>query len=518
MNKIYSEKYGQILEKYFKNASRTVKILEEYYKINSISNKPSDLISGINKIKKMKKKRKKLANEFNEGFCLIVENIVENFKVEDTKKLILDNYAIAQLNFCAFLVPYINKEKIDKDSIYNPILHIIETEYGNDFINILKLINEFNEDVTTSNNCSPNDIIKNASVLINNFFPEKFNDSINIFNLNNYDVMKKYNINLEKIKPEKKENFKKIFNTIYKTIDVFIRIKNRIISRYDFFNIFKGEDEKEYLPIINHFLKNIKLKELKSLSIDTDDTDLLKERISILIKEKEKNKEENEKLISELDEQINKNYELKNEITNLKEELEKCEKSREQILNNLSSKKAQIKTLEENYNIISNELIDLNQKLLEAQDSIKYYHHRDCCKRIEDYFYNIISPNNREKIEKELNLNNEKKKIDLLIEKIKEEYSKYLSNLLKNGIDLVSFLKDINNFRKKINIQLHDKYKTNKETLIETLTKYYNDKINFKNTLSYMYKNFVNFVEYSFDPDYIFEINLYDSFESKRKE
>ena len=536
MNKIFSAKYGQILQKYFKNASRTVKILEEYFKINSISNKPKDLISGIKKIRKIKKTRKNLTNDFNEGFCLIIENIIDNFKDEDIGKFILDNYAITQLNLCAFLVPYIRSEKIEKDNIFNPIICIIKTEYGNDFINILKFINVFNEEIITKNSPipTPNDIIKNAGSLINNFYPEKFNDSLNIYYLHNFDSLKKYNINFEILKPGEKGNFQKIFNDIYKIIYVFERIKKRKITRYDFCNIFKGEDEKEYLPVVNHFLKNIKLKELKSFNENDDnDNELLKERISILIEEKEKKKEENKQLISELDEEIKENIELKKEIVILKEQLKKLEIKNEKIFKNLSSKKAQIKTLQKSYDTISNELIDLNQKLLEAQDSInnsnfklknfksrngRYYHHRDCCKKIEEYFYNIISPNNRSKIEKELNLNNGKKKIDLIIEKIKEEYSEYLSKLLNNGIDLVSFLQNINYFRKKINAQLHDKNKTNKETLIDTLTKYYDGKINFKIPLNYMYNNFKNFVEYSFDPDYQLEIELYNSFKLQRKE
>lgn len=50
----------------------------------------------------------------------------------------------------------------------------------------LKLINEFNEEITTNNDPTSNDIIKNASTLIKNFFPQNFNDTINLFYLNNY--------------------------------------------------------------------------------------------------------------------------------------------------------------------------------------------------------------------------------------------------------------------------------------------------------------------------------------------
>ena len=531
MKRIYKEKYNQILKDYFNIADKTVSILKEYFNYNFISNSPNDLISGIYEIKKIKKIRKKLMNDFNKEFCLLIENIIDNFKEEDLNNLILDNYAIMQLFLCIVFLPYIKKEKTDIEEvvyyIFTPLIYKIKKEYGNDFYNILKMLNIFNEEIIKKNKPEINDIILNASSLIKNIYPEKFNDTINIFCLNNFKQIKKYNVDFEQIKPKEKKNFQKIFNNIYKTLYVFKRIiKNNITTRYDFFNEFRGLNEKEYLSTINQFLKNLRLRELNNLYDDSEDNYLLKEKISYLINENEKKKEENKNLIIDLNKQINENTELKQQIINLKEEIKKKDielinliKKNENKTNNLYSKNNEIKVLKDSCEILSNQLIDSNQKLLDAQDLIKYYHHRDSCKRIENYFYNIISPDNRKEIENELKSKDRKKKrIDLIIEKISEEYHKYLTDLVQKGIDLVSILKDINYFRKKINNEIHDKYKTNKESLINTLTKYYNNKINFTNPLNYMYNNFEKFVEYSFDPDYKLNIDLYNAFELRRKE
>ena len=126
MKRIYKEKYNQILKDYFNIADKTVSILKEYFNYNFISNSPNDLISGIYEIKKIKKIRKKLMNDFNEEFCLLIENIIDNFKEEDLNNLILDNYAIMQLFLCIVFLPYIKKEKTDRRSsilyFYSPYI------------------------------------------------------------------------------------------------------------------------------------------------------------------------------------------------------------------------------------------------------------------------------------------------------------------------------------------------------------------------------------------------------------
>ena len=166
----------------------------------------------------------------------------------------------------------------------------------------------------------------------------------------------------------------------------------------------------------------------------------------------------------------------------------------------LSNKKDQIKEINEINNSISTELINVNIALNEANTTIKNHLHREICLKVEDYFYYIVSPSGREKIDKELKDQNEDK-ISIYLRNIESEYPKYFSKIKDEGIDYSSFLYKINLFRKENNEECHDKTKVNYNSMILTLNYYYDNKFDFKKHFDFMENNFTQFKDYILDKE-----------------
>jgi hypothetical protein len=152
--------------------------------------------------------------------------------------------------------------------------------------------------------------------------------------------------------------------------------------------------------------------------------------------------------------------------------------------------------------------------LNEAEKKINNYSHRKACKKIEDYFYQILTPKGKDYVNESLK-NKKYKKIDLYFDKLREDYP----HLFKEGnIDWYSFLIKVNNFRINNNDEIHDKAKVNYESLVKTLNSYYIDEnINFDKPLGFMCTYFDEFKNYLFDEKYILDNNLYKSFVKKEE-
>ena len=174
------------------------------------------------------------------------------------------------------------------------------------------------------------------------------------------------------------------------------------------------------------------------------------------------------------------------------------------------------------YKELSNELLEINVQLNQANTKINNHLHRKICRRVEQYFYHIVSPLGREKINQELNSNNNisnhKSKIDIYIQIIEEEYPHYFKKIKNEGIDFSSFLYKINYFRKKNNEEFLDKEKVSFNSTIKNLNDYFDNKFDFKKHFDFMDKNFAKFKVFIFDENEVLGEEIYENFQKKEIE
>ena len=229
-----------------------------------------------------------------------------------------------------------------------------------------------------------------------------------------------------------------------------------------------------------------------------------------LVKENKEFQETSEKLLKDLETKKNYVNDLKKNINDLEVDL--------------NNKINEVKKLKNKNKILTDQLLEVNVSLNQAEKKIENHLPREVCSKIENYFYNILSPTSRQQyfynilsptsrqqVDKELE-DKKKFKIDVYISKINEEYPKYFAKIKNEGIDYTNFLYYINTFRLKNNEECHDKTKVNPITIIDILNDYFDKKFDFKKPLEFMYDNFEEFKAYIFSDRYQLNDNLFNIF------
>lgn len=131
----YSLKYSDSFQYLLKHEATLQLPLSTYLKIHSVVPNDKSLISLITQAKtylKNKDKNIKIKEEFLECFSQSIENVIGNFKLEDLKCKILDNFGIAQLSLCAMTTQWI-KVTDNEASTEKEIAEVFEVI--NNFIN-----------------------------------------------------------------------------------------------------------------------------------------------------------------------------------------------------------------------------------------------------------------------------------------------------------------------------------------------------------------------------------------------
>ena len=509
----YQDFFGNLLT--FPNA--LLLCLKIYLKMHFLEIKKNDLVSLLFQVKEnmAKEKPKKLKIAFHQIFCELIENIVSNFKNEDLNVGIIDNYGLAQLSLCSMCTQWITtKEEVHIDKkeiarIFFSINNFVKREFGDSFFKLIKFIELYDLD-NVKLIISPKDAIIKARIIIKNIHPNEFRSSLNSFILKNYEKYEQLGLTSLEIAPVEKKQFIKNVEKILNLLLVAQRMeKYREKSRLDFFNEFKGKNE--FLPHINFMLSKMNKIPLLNLNNENQDIDLVIQKNDYLIKENKELSEENTKTLLDLDIKIEEAKDLYSKLLEFQTKVKELQKE-------LLNKKDVIKKIKENIDNLSNKSLEVNLALNNSKDKINYHLHREVCLKIENYFYNIISPEGRKEIDIDLQDKN-KLKIDIFIEKINEEYPKYFSEIEKEGIDYATFLYKINTFRKKNNSECHDKTKINYDSTIKTLNKYFDNSFDFKKHFDFMAKNFVGFKDFIFDfeGNYAPEIDLYITFQQKEE-
>ena len=497
MEQAYKLKYGNFFGDLTKFKDTLGLSLKIYLKIYSIANIQTELIPLICQVKNNmnNKAKNKLKYKFHEIYCKLIENVAANFENKDLSNNILDNYGIAQLSLCGMVVQWITTKeevKIDKkeiDRIFSILFKFVEREFGKEYFNLAQFLGLYElDDIKKINNPIP--AIKNASNIIKNIHPIVLNGAINSFILKNNQKYERYDTSYLQITPCDKNNFNDKYRTIMKLLTIIDRMeKYNDKSRLDFFIEFKGDNT--FLKEINLILEKMNKKPLINLDDKYQDTELIIEYNFSLIKKNEELSKENKKILSNLEQKIKEADELKNKAKDLQTKADN-------LKTELSDKKNQIKEMNETNKSISTALFHANIALNEANTKIKNHLHREICLKVEDYFYYIVSPSRREKIDEELKDQNEDK-ISIYLRNIESEYPKYFSKIKNEGIDYSSFLYKINHFRKKNNGECHVKTKVNYNSMIGTLNYYYENKFDFQKHFDFMANNFTQFKDYILD-------------------
>lgn len=469
--------------------------LQMYLQMHSHDSLPKDFMQSILLIKNVKRKKMKL--EFHEIFSQLIEDITFNLKKEDIEKDIFDNFAIVQIFLVSIVVQWIytkNEIKLSKKQIQNalnPILAFIKSYYGNSYINIMSVLELFKEDEIKKDKPSSIEVMKSTANIIKNFHPIDFDILLSSYYINNYKEISQYKIEFPKIASSKKP-IKELFSNILANLLIIKGMhKYKVKSRLNFF--FEFKDENYLLPQINDILLKTGRKKLINLVNMYEDEDLVKEKIQYLISKVKESKEYNTKIMQELEMKIRRGAELNRKISDLKMQIN--------ILSNeLKYNKIKLgKSQKINDNLL-NEILNLNQGLNESETKRNNYSFRESCRKIEEYFFNIITPHGRNEI---INLykkiNNPK--INLICDKINEEYPLIFEEIKKNSIDWKNFLINVSTFRKENNNEIHDKTKINSISLTTTLNNYFDKRFDFGKPLNYFIKNFYNFNNYLFNED-----------------
>jgi hypothetical protein len=510
-------KYPSIFEKIMNHSDLTLPLLT-YLNFHHCQINDKKLISLILNIKNIQKKEL-IAIPFIKTFCNLVENIVSNYETEDLAKGVVDNYAVVQFFLSSIIVKWIqqtDQEFLSKnkvENLFNKILSFINEEYGDSYINILKLLKIFIIDEIKKDKPLPLKVINNAVCIIKNLHPNQFKSIINNFHIQNYNKLKKYGIEFPSLNPKNKNSFSGIFQNIENKLIVVDRMdKYNEITRLNFFLEFKGENK--YLITINEILQNLRKDKLIDLDNIYQDIELTKENNRYLIEQNEKEKLKNKELINDCAEISDKCAEMSDKCAKM---TDKCAKMTDQInklQNKIKSVSTELKKSQEKKDELITELFNANLKIKDFEDKVNNYYHREACLKIEDYFYYILNPKGREIVDKEIN-ENKKRKIDAYYQILLKEYPNYLEKI--KNIDLYSFLDKVNNFRLTNNSDIHYPYKINKESLALTLNNYYNNEFKFDITLSFMYKNFEFFEKYLFKDNFELDSDLYKIFIEKEK-
>lgn len=463
----------------------------------------------IKTIKKLKKERKKNINDFFEQYLIIIENIIN--QLEDNAQE-LDNFALFQLKLVSFLNKYLEKQEIleqEASIILNLLKKVVEDIFGVNYLAILDKIGLLNCIKTNVN--SPLLILKDIANIILNIHPNIFNENLNEFIILTNDNFLKY-FDFSYPETSNFKDFGNIFTQINNNLTIFEKMKiYKEKTRYVFFIEFKNQ--QQFLNIINKVLSNMNEKVLLNLEKEPDDNDFLKQKIKYLLTKNKTNKKNMETVEKEL---INK----KQELNEVKKELDFTKNKLKDLEKEFSEKEEKILSLKQINDTLTEEFEDIYKKL-EISDKKHCNHlHRKSCGRIEEYFFNAIETSAKNEIINQLNnKTNQKLKIDLIIDEIKRQFPYLLSNLEKNGINIPLLLKYVNKFRKENNAEVHDFSKINQETLIKTLQNYFkNDNFDFSKILKYMFINFKYLLDYSFDPKFETDENLYDYFNKKEME
>ena len=287
----------------------------------------------------------------------------------------------------------------------------MEREFGKEYFNLAQFLGLYElDDKKKINNPIP--AIKNASNIIKNIHPIVLNGAINSFILKNNQKYERYDTSYLQITPCDKNNFNDKYRTIIKLLTIIDRMEK---YNLDFFIEFKGDNT--FLKEINLILEKMNKKPLINLDDKYQDTELIIEYNFSLIKKNEELSKENKKILSNLEQKIKEADELKNKAKDLQTKADN-------LKTELSDKKNQIKEMNETNKSISTALFHANIALNEANTKIKNHLHREICLKVEDYFYYIVSPSRREKIDEELKDQNEDK-ISIYLRNIESEYPKY---------------------------------------------------------------------------------------------
>ena len=497
MEQRYSLKYGNFFAELTKFKNILGLSLKVYLKIYSIKNIQTELTHLIFQVKDnmVNKSKDKLNYEFHEIFCKLIENVVANFENKDLSNHILDNYGIAQLSLCNMVVEWITTKeevkinKIEIDRIFSIIFKFVRREFGEEYFYLPHILGLYKIDDIKKID-SPISAVINASNIIKNIHPIELNSAIIAFVLKNSQKFEKYDTRYLQIVPCDKKNFNEKYRAIIKLLTIIERMeKYDDKNRFDFFIEFKGDNK--FLNEINLILKRMNKKPLINLVDQHQDIELIIENNFYLIKKNKELSDDNKLVLKDLEQKIK-------EVDELKAKSKELQTKANSLKTELSKKKDQIKKMDEINNSISGQLFHINFALNEAKNKINNHLQREICLKVEDYFYYIVSPSRREKIDRELKDQNEDK-ISIYLRNIENEYPKYFSKIKNEGIDYSSFLYKINHFRKKNNDECHDKKKVNYNSMITTLNYYYENKFDFKKHFDFMANNFAQFKAYIFD-------------------
>ena len=530
MDGSYALKYDNFSGDLLKYKSALCLCLTVYLKMHSIKIEKNELIPLIFQVKNYmtNKSKKDLKNEFHSRYCNLIENVVSYFQEKDLVCHILDNYGLAQLSLCNIVVQWITTKgeviisKKEIDRIFSILFKYIKREYGEKFFELADSIGLYKKDEIKEIK-SPLPAISNASIIIKNFHPNELNSSINAFILKDYQKYENYDIDYLKIVPCEKKLFIEQYLTVLNRLSIIDRMEKYVDkSRLDFFMEFKGDNS--CLKEINLILTSMNKKPLINLDNEFQDIDLVIEKNNYLLKENENLSNKNRETLLNLDQKIKESEKLKEECEKFKDVCEKLKAEAdilkgkaENLGNTLSEKKKEIKKMEKTNNDISTQLFSINVLLNQSNTKINNHLHRKICRKVEDYFYYIVSPKEREKIDKELK-DTKKSKISIYIKSIEEEYPKYFKKIKNEGIDYSGFLYRINNFRKENNAECHDKEKVNYNSIIKTLNNYFEDSFDFKKHFDFMAKNFMKFQACLFDEKEILGEDVCDSFQKMENE
>ena len=521
--KNYQFKYDKSFSDFLEYEPALFLCLKVYLNINSIVIKKEKLIPLICQVKDNIKResKQKIKKQHQERFCSLIEKIVINFEDEDLKNNILDNYGICQL-YLASIISHLAKEKENKridnpkdiEYYFSVILNFIKKNFDEEYNEILEIIEVFNKDEIKDITLLSNAIFK-ASILIQNIHPMELNASINSFILQNYKIYEDYNLKFNVDTPYNLDSFKTQYKKIKNLLNVINKIeKYKIKNRLDFFYKFQNQDE--YLESINIILKGMDKEPLSDLKNDMQDMDLIEEKINFL-QEKNKNlSDENKKLILDLDVKIKKASELNEKISKVGKELIDLKERIKKLNGELFDKNKEIQKKTKEYNDLftqyTSNVISLNQIEIKLND----YLHRESCAKIEKFFFNIISPDGRKKIDEGLkDIHNNK--IALIIKQINEEYPNYFKKIETKRIDWKNFLFKINYFRITNNSECHDKSTISLMSLTKTLNQFFSNEFDFSKHLEFMVNNFDQLKYYLFNDGFLLDDMLYSIFQEREK-
>ena len=436
-----------------------------------------DILTLIRQAKKIQKDRKKHKYPVLEKYLCLIENIIILIDDESLNKDIIDDYCLAQLylvNFLSELIKmYINNSPLTSHKGIESINNFIELHYGKSYFEILDFISlNKNKNI---NNQTYSQLMDNLYDIIINLHPSKLEDTLNVYILKENNKL--FIDNFEFKANTDLKILKSLLAKASKDLVVLDKMKKyEKITRYEIFLEFQNHNE--YLDSVNSFLSKNKKLIFSSLNTEPEDISFLKEKIQFLISRGKKNEQ---------------NY------NKLNEDLKKLKKENQFL----------IKNLENTYTGLAKfEIRTQRCKII------------DTCNRFEEYFFNIINHSTQAEILSKTYSNTNENKIDLIVEAIEKQYPKYIENLKKNDIDLISVIKYVNEYR----LYLHKNYNINinnnmiQNQLITSLINYFKDEFNFKKIFEYMYKNFAELKEFIFDSDYRLNTNLYLFFCEKEKE